>query len=283
MENEIQQVIRDFESAVTRIVLCTVREAPMPLGARRITSILKGTKSTFNIDYGIYSMPTYGLFSSMTRAFVDEIIQCLLEHELLEIRMISPDIGLPVLHITERGTAFLAGQENCATPFANRLADTDVILLDESGQELFEALRTLRAEFASAESVPPYVICHDSHLREMAHIRPATPEELLAIKGIGTKFVQNYGVRFLAVIAQASDTQKRHVSPETPDAPTRKAHDVEVIRKKHPNAYRPWTPQEDERLRRLHAIGMSIAELAQALGRQTGGIRSRLKTLGLSE
>jgi ATP-dependent DNA helicase RecQ len=66
---------------------------------------------------------------------------------------------------------------------------------------LFEKLRALRRALADKAGIPPYVIAHDTVLIEMASAKPRTPEELLAIKGMGEKRVKKYGPLFLAVIA----------------------------------------------------------------------------------
>ena len=65
---------------------------------------------------------------------------------------------------------------------------------------LFDALRALRRELASAASVPPYVIFHDSTLREMAATRPMTLAELGAIGGVGARKLEAYGDAFLATL-----------------------------------------------------------------------------------
>jgi len=61
----------------------------------------------------------------------------------------------------------------------------------------------------------------------------------------------------------------------------RRPHDL--VRERHPNAYRPWRPEEEERLLALHRAGRSVAELAAELGRRPGGIRARLVRLGATE
>jgi ATP-dependent DNA helicase RecQ len=71
------------------------------------------------------------------------------------------------------------------------------------GDPLFEALRTLRRTLAEEAGVPPYVIFHDSTLREMATDRPATPSALARISGVGTRKLEAYGDAFLSVLRQA--------------------------------------------------------------------------------
>ena len=43
---------------------------------------------------------------------------------------------------------------------------------------LFERLRAMRLEIARARGVPPYVIFHDSTLRELARVKPKSLREL---------------------------------------------------------------------------------------------------------
>ena len=69
------------------------------------------------------------------------------------------------------------------------------------GDPLFEALRDLRRELAQEAQVPPYVIFHDSTLREMAASRPSSLAELGRLGGVGAKKLDAYGERFLREIA----------------------------------------------------------------------------------
>ena len=64
-------------------------------------------------------------------------------------------------------------------------------------QPLFDALRELRLELAEQQGVPPYVIFHDSTLREMARRRPTSLQELRLISGVGETKLERYGKSFL--------------------------------------------------------------------------------------
>ncbi|UOR15883.1 DNA helicase RecQ [Qipengyuania aquimaris] len=70
------------------------------------------------------------------------------------------------------------------------------------GDPLFEALRELRRELAAEAQVPPYVIFHDSTLREMTAARPSSMAEMGRIGGVGGKKLEAYGERFLMEIAR---------------------------------------------------------------------------------
>ncbi|WP_374944218.1 DNA helicase RecQ [Sphingomonas sp.] len=68
---------------------------------------------------------------------------------------------------------------------------------------LFEALRVARRDLAKEAGVPPYVIFHDSVLRDMAAQRPDSRAKLAMLTGIGQRKLDAYGDAFLAVIRGA--------------------------------------------------------------------------------
>ncbi len=70
---------------------------------------------------------------------------------------------------------------------------------------LFEALRGCRRDLAQQAGVPPYVIFHDSTLREMTERSPHTMEALSRISGVGTRKLEAYGEAFLQVIRDHLD------------------------------------------------------------------------------
>jgi len=74
--------------------------------------------------------------------------------------------------------------------------------VNPTGDPLFDALRALRRDLAAEAGVPPYVIFHDSTLREMAQVRPASLAELAELGGVGTRKLEAYGDAFLTVIRQ---------------------------------------------------------------------------------
>ena len=62
-------------------------------------------------------------------------------------------------------------------------------------------LRDWRRERAAQDEVPAYVVAPNSVLIEIAHRRPATPADLVEIKGFGPARAENYGAEILAVTA----------------------------------------------------------------------------------
>jgi ATP-dependent exoDNAse (exonuclease V) alpha subunit len=58
---------------------------------------------------------------------------------------------------------------------------------------------------------------------------------------------------------------------------------LDKIREKHPNAYRPWSKEEDESLKEKFLAGEQGKALAEAFGRKPNAIKMRLIKLGLIE
>ncbi len=67
---------------------------------------------------------------------------------------------------------------------------------------LFETLRELRRELASARNVPAYVVFNDATLREFARHRPRTLAKFAMIKGVGERKREDFGDAFVEGIQQ---------------------------------------------------------------------------------
>jgi ATP-dependent exoDNAse (exonuclease V) beta subunit len=61
-----------------------------------------------------------------------------------------------------------------------------------------------------------------------------------------------------------------------------KDYDVDEVRQKYKDAYKPWTTTEDAELKEMYNAGSTIFDLAKTLGRTAGAIRSRIRKLQIS-
>lgn len=73
---------------------------------------------------------------------------------------------------------------------------------------------------------------------------------------------------------KTSETNKSSFSGE-------KSYDVAAIRREFNQAYAPWSKEDDAYLRERFIEGATIADLVSEFGRQPGGVRSRIRKLGL--
>ncbi|MGE0766928.1 MAG: DNA helicase RecQ [Hyphomicrobiaceae bacterium] len=81
---------------------------------------------------------------------------------------------------------------------ANRVSPAD--------EQLYQALKALRLRLAAEGNLPPYVICHDRTLVELAQKRPDSEAQLGDIIGLGARKIARYGTALLEVIGRF----KRH-------------------------------------------------------------------------
>lgn len=79
------------------------------------------------------------------------------------------------------------------------------------GDPLFDALRAKRMELAKEQAVPPYVIFHDSVLRDMTGFKPRSLSALAELPGIGAAKLEKYGDPFLTVIQDVTEAQGESV------------------------------------------------------------------------
>jgi ATP-dependent DNA helicase RecQ len=100
---------------------------------------------------------------------------------------------------------------------ANRIKKTADLDLGEHHPDLFQRLRALRKRVADERNTAPYVIFHDSTLRQMAADLPATPADMLLISGIGRQKALDFGEAFLAEIAAyVGETGARPIQRDSP-------------------------------------------------------------------
>ncbi len=69
-------------------------------------------------------------------------------------------------------------------------------------ENLFVALKALRRRIADDRKMPAYIVFSDATLIAMAESRPTTPDELLAIPGVGPRKLAAYGDAFLALLRE---------------------------------------------------------------------------------
>jgi len=70
----------------------------------------------------------------------------------------------------------------------------------DTEQKLWDTLRAKRLELATIQSVPPYMIFHDSTLTDMITQRPRTLIDFARLSGVGATKLENYGQSFLDVL-----------------------------------------------------------------------------------
>lgn len=81
----------------------------------------------------------------------------------------------------------------------------------------------------------------------------------------------------LAHLRETAATRETAGDANEAGTPSNWSDKLEVMRKVHPNAFKPWAKADDAKLKELFEAGAPVAELSKTFGRQSGSIRSRLK------
>jgi ATP-dependent DNA helicase RecQ len=191
------------------------RERNQGYGAGQLIDILLGRRTARVEQWRHHELSTFGIGTELTELQWRAVVRQLLAAGLLAV---SSDHG--VLGVTDAAWAVLrgehpvrlrtdtvaragAGRKRKAAPGtgAGRSRAAAAADLAEADREVFERLRAWRAETARTAAVPAYVVFGDATLAGIAQLRPATPEALLEVSGVGAAKLANYGEAVLAVVA----------------------------------------------------------------------------------
>ncbi len=195
---------------VARKILSCVARVGQRFGAAHVANVLRGSDSEQVRARGHQALSVFGL---MKDASVDEMrgyIDQMLAHGLLQ----QAGDEYPILQVTAEGHALLkdAGADPGLTlarqkrPDKTRLpkrARVETEGWEGVDRDLFERLRAMRLQVARQRGVPPYVIFHDTTLRELARIKPKTLAELHHVYGVGARKAEDLGPQMLEVILAA--------------------------------------------------------------------------------
>ena len=120
----------------------------------------------------------------------------------------TDDEGFGTLQLTESSRPVLRGETTFRMRKASKAASGRTkkeakasTTVPSGDQALYGALKALRLKLASEAKLPPYVICHDRTLVELAAKRPASVDALKDITGLGASKIKRYGAALISTIA----------------------------------------------------------------------------------
>jgi ATP-dependent DNA helicase RecQ len=194
---------------VARKILSAVARVDQRFGAGHVTNVLRGSETEQVRARGHHALSVFGL---LRQASVDEVrgyIDQLVARGLVK----QTDDGYPILRLTADGLELmrnpqalgdisLARQRRPEKTREARRSRRDAESWDGVDRDLFDRLRALRLDIARSRGVPPYVIFHDTTLRELARLKPQNMEALKHVYGIGARKAEELGHPVLAVITR---------------------------------------------------------------------------------
>jgi ATP-dependent DNA helicase RecQ len=190
--------LADATVTAQKILSCVAR-AGERFGGEHIIDVLLGADTERVRRWGHEKLTTYGLMKGTNRKSLTNMLYQLIDADLLER---SSD-ERPVLRLTEASWEVLRGQRSVRLLQPKEKVQKtryEKKSWEKVDEGLFEALRVLRRKLADQRGVPAYVLFNDATLRDMARLRPSTPDALLTLRGVGEKKLADLGQRFLEEI-----------------------------------------------------------------------------------
>ena len=288
-------------TTIVQKVLSAIVRTEEKIGFTLMVDILRGTLSPDVMSNKYNEIKTFGAGRDISaRDWHDYLLQ-MLQMGFFEIAY-NEDRHL---HITPLGQEVLYGRRNVQLAIINREEFTvksrrkkqreeremEWVTVGQGQSGLFSRLREVRRQVAAEIGKPAFVVMSDKSLQDLVLKRPTTLEAMADVYGFGEFKAKAYGKPFIEAIKQYAndsadlpfpdagalvDVPSALVSPEP-------ASYMEQQKQLHANAYAHWDDDEDKKLTEYYRQGLSTSEIASLMNRNTGGISSRIKKLGLRD
>jgi ATP-dependent DNA helicase RecQ len=187
---------------VARKLLSAAFRTEMRFGVAHLADVLGGKDSEKVRSFGHDRLSVFGICTAEEVGLLRSVARTLIARDALRADAYGG------LSFGPGARAILKGGESIliAVPPPRRKTRKERVAGEEADNPLFAALRAARREIATRTGVPPYVVFHDSTLREIAARQPCTLSELGEVQGVGEAKLLRYGEAMLAAIAGHRET-----------------------------------------------------------------------------
>jgi ATP-dependent DNA helicase RecQ len=218
---EGMEAAQDEEAATlfVRKALSGVARVHGRFGLQTVVDLIHGDPDPRLSRAGLAATPSFGNLREHPREWLTRLLRRCVTAGWVSFA----GADRPVVMLTEEGRAVMKGNrparlllpaaaaERAALPGPRTLRRAgapraEVDELDAAGQALFQALRAWRLTVAREASIAPFMVASDRTLRDIARLRPRTPDELAMAYGIGRQKALRYGLAVLRVVAEAVRT-----------------------------------------------------------------------------
>jgi ATP-dependent DNA helicase RecQ len=180
---------------VARKLLSAAFRTEMRFGVGHLGDVLAGKDSEKVRSFGHHRLSVFGIASRDELALIRPVARALIARDALRTDAyggLSFGPGArPILKGEQQLTIALPPPRN--GPSRKRF--------EGPPDPLFDLLREARRKLAADAGVPPYVIFHDSTLREIAARKPRNLKELGTVQGVGAVKLERYGETMLEALS----------------------------------------------------------------------------------
>lgn len=197
----------DITIDAQKILSCIYR-VDQRYGLTMVTGVLRGSRNKRILEFNLDKVSTYGIMKEHSVDSLREIIMTLVSKGYIYITADK----YPVLKLTADAGDVLSGRVKVfhkkhllEVKKSKKRAISSEKLLENFDDDLFEKLRELRYNLSQEKGIAPFMVFHDSTLREMASYFPKDQSSMLMIKGVGEKKFESYGEDFLELIREYAE------------------------------------------------------------------------------
>ncbi len=187
-------------------LLSTIYRVGQRFGALHVIDVLRGIHSERVLQWHHHQLSTFGIGSGKSTAEWRSVLRQAVAAEYV---FVDHD-EYNALKLTEKARPVLKGETKVfLRPYVRperkhkplSMASGQSVLRPQE-QKLMDRLKWWRMEVARRQNMPAYVILQDVTLREIAVLKPKTPDDLLRISGMGSKRLAMWGSDILKLVSE---------------------------------------------------------------------------------
>jgi ATP-dependent DNA helicase RecQ len=163
-----------------RAIVDAVAALTWPLGRRSLVAMLRGSVKA---PPSARRSPAFGSLAAASESEMTRWVRAL-------------ETAGALVEVERDGFRVLEARAGATLPSLRAAATTP------ADAPLVAELKAWRSRRAREDGVPAYVVLHDATLHELAVRRPASPSELVGVKGLGPTKLERYGDELLDVLAR---------------------------------------------------------------------------------
>ncbi|HEV8292282.1 MAG TPA: HRDC domain-containing protein, partial [Tepidisphaeraceae bacterium] len=207
ISDETQMLVKKLLSGIARV------SPGGKFGVGMVAEVLSGAETERILRWQLHNLSVYGLLKAHSQKQIIAMLHRMMEAGLAKQRDPDGVKFMPVVELTPSGVSVMTGKQPVPANLADLAGRKDreskrqsvtVSIeqpLDENTRKLFDRLRAARLKLARERKLPPYCICHDSTLKQIAQTAPRNLHSLEMVKGMGPKRVEMYGKAILEAIS----------------------------------------------------------------------------------
>ncbi len=198
---------------VAQKALSCVYRTGQRFGAAYLTEVLLGKDDERICRFGHDRISTFGIGTELSEREWKSVFRQLVAAGLLNIDIDGKGgfrlsaLSRPVLKGEQKFELRKDPEPTKSKKVAKPKQGTTDFSNDSFASELWEKLRALRLDIARQQSIAPFIVFHDSTLKEMVKHLPRSIEQMGNIAGVGQRKLELYGAQFFSLIQEHAKGQ----------------------------------------------------------------------------